>query len=161
MVQFYFDGTITGGTFKDNTYGIEIDTAGDYTLNGGTFSGNTKDINVTASSGIVNITTDVSGLTYQTAGATVNIIAPTITLTISGANNNSEIRVYKVSDDTELMGIENSSGDFTDDCSYVGVVKIIVHHLDYQYVNFEYTLTGVDANVPVPQQKDLTYNNPA
>jgi hypothetical protein len=155
-----FDGLISGGVYKDNTYAIEIDVAGDYTLNDITFSNNTKDINITATTGTVNITTNVSGITYITAGATVNILAPTTTLTITGITDNTEVRVYKVSDGTELIGVENSSGgSYTDDCSYVGDVQVVAHHIDYVYVSFIYTLTGSDVSIPIQQQFDSTYKN--
>jgi len=110
------DGTLIGGTFKDNSNGIEIDTVGEYTMNNLQLSGNTYDINVTAVSGTVTINTNVS-MTYQTAGATV-IINNDIPISVTALNDGSPIegaRVYliatgngPIADDTVILD------DFTD-----------------------------------------------
>ena len=143
-------------------YGMLIAGTGDITFDNVTFSGNTtKDIYFSATTGTINLTTNTAGITYDSAGATINIIAPTTTLTVTGIADNTEVRVYKESDDTELIGIENSTGgSFSADCSYVGNIYIVVHHLDYQYIRIEYTLAGINAIIPVQQQADSTYRNP-
>ncbi len=110
-----FDGLVSGGNYTDNSYAIEIDTAGDYTLNGCTFSGNTKDINVTASSGTVTIITDVIGLTYQSAGATVVIVAPltNYTLALPFIIDGSRVCVRNVTRSTILSNEIVAGGGFS------------------------------------------------
>jgi hypothetical protein len=79
---------------------------------------------------------------------------------LTGLQNGTEVRMYKVSDDSELTGVENSSGGkFTDFLNFAGDVLVVIHHIDYQYISFNYTLTGSDVSIPIQQQFDSTYKN--
>lgn len=156
-----FDGEINGGNYTNNSYAIEIDTAGDYTLNGGSFSGNTFDVNVTASSGIVNITTDVMGLTYQTAGATVNLIAPSVSLTVANILVGSEVRIYDKETagnnlGTELAGIEsNPSNTFIythEDAGNEVVIQVLKDGYEEEII--ESTLSVLNTIEKVYQKAD-------
>jgi len=160
-------GTITGGSIINNDYGIEIVAAGDYTLSGLTMSGNTKDINVTAATGTVNITVDFTAPTYQTAGATVNIIAPTPTFgfTVSPSIVGYEWRIYNVDGVGSLKGSVEQDGEesaVADNQAYThdGSAQVIAVQIlsqpthDYEEKVSYYTLDGTDQNVTINLDKD-------
>ena len=96
--------TLTAG--GSSIYGIRIAAAGTFSLASTTFSGFTKDIDVTATTGTVtiNLAAGQATPTYQTAGATVNIVASPVfqTVTISGAVAGSRIQIYDTTSSTEL-----------------------------------------------------------
>jgi len=96
--------TLTAG--GSSVYGIRIAAAGTFSLASTTFSGFTKDIDVTATTGTVtiNLAAGQATPTYQTAGATVNIVASPVfqTVTISGAVAGSRIQIYDTTSSTEL-----------------------------------------------------------
>jgi hypothetical protein len=152
-------------------HAIEIDTAGDYTFTGLVFTGfsasNNNDasmIDVTASSGTVNITIaggGTSSISYRTAGATVNIIAST-QITLSGLINGTEITVYDSGDGSEIDHVENVTGNsfsFTD--SAANVVDIYIHKADYYRADIlNFTIPSDDTTIPVSQRFDPNYQNP-
>jgi hypothetical protein len=53
----------------------------------------------------------------RSAGATVTISADT-TVTFAGMKDNSEVRIYKVSDDSVIAGIEDATTGTEDDRSF-------------------------------------------
>jgi len=108
-----FTSTVDAGD-----YAIEIDTAGDYEFVGFTYSGFTTDINVTAASGTVNITvTGGDTPTYQTAGATVNILTPVTNYTLQFPNiiDGSRFQIYNVTQAVELTNSTTSGGTGIDE----------------------------------------------
>ncbi len=152
-------GTISGGSIVDNLYGIEIASVGSYTLNDIIFSNNTYDINVTAVTGIVNITTNVAGLTYQTAGATVNILAPEITFTVIGLLAGSIVEIYdnEVVDNgnnNTKLGFDNNSGT-SFDYPHAGIsndVRIQVIKDGYEEIIQDFTLSNVNQSLNIVQE---------
>jgi len=160
--------TINGSTIKDcSTYGLRIDGVGNLTLDDVTFSENgTKDINVTATTGVVNITITGGGTTptFDTAGATVNIIVPSLTATVTPIIAGSRIRVYNETTGTEIVnvieptttwslgydeGTEFTAGD---------IVSIYITKLGY----LSQTITAIAAasswTVPAEQKVDTIYD---
>lgn len=100
----------TNCTFEASStaiYGLRIAAAGSFTLDATTFSGFTKDIDVTAATGTVTITLadGQATPTFQTAGATVNIVAnPTFqSVTVSGAVAGSRVQIYDTTNSVELF----------------------------------------------------------
>lgn len=93
---------------------LTIETAGDYDIQGCSFTGFTTDINITATTGTVNITlNDTQDTpTFTTAGATVNLLVPQTTYTLQLPNiiNGSRFQIYNVTDDTELTNTTVSGG---------------------------------------------------
>lgn len=86
------------------------------------------------------------------------------TLALNGLQSNSEVRVFRTSDDFELAGIENSGTDFSYDYEWSGVdteVYIVIHHLDYIPIRYEGQMLGSSGlTLPVQQQADRQYLNP-
>ena len=107
----------------------------------------------------------------------VNVVAGQVTLTITGLRENVEIRIHKLSDGTLLAGAEDHTQmtlDFTDNginyykfsYTYVGAaldgtdVFIQVISLAYEIQKINYTMTGLDASIPVQLRTDRNYINP-
>lgn len=115
-------GNISNCTFISDGTGYAITltgTAANFTLNnvtftgyaayqaGGTSTGN-EAIFINIASGNITISLTGSGNTpsFRTAGATVTV-SNDKTFTISNIVYNSEVRLFKISDDSELAGVEN------------------------------------------------------
>ena len=125
---------ITGSTFVSAGTGHAIEiggTAANFTLSGCIFTGyDTADPGTAANKAIfVNIaagsmTITISGGSgvaedyhVRSAGATVTISADT-TITFAGMKDNSEVRIYKVSDDSVVAGIEDATTGTEDNRSF-------------------------------------------
>lgn len=85
-------------------YAVRISVPGNYSLVGTSFSGYPTDIEVTATSGTVTLQLVLgqTAPTYTTAGATVVIVLPQATGTVSGFTVGSRVRVYNVTAATEV-----------------------------------------------------------
>jgi hypothetical protein len=89
----------------------------------------------------------------------------TTTVTFSGVNANSEIRVY-LPDTTEVAGVELCSANHALTWSvYAGgspnnTVRIVIVHPDYKIKEFMYTVALGNQSLPVQQELDKWYNNP-
>lgn len=86
------------------------------------------------------------------------------TLTITGLQNPSEVRIFESGTTTELAGEENiTDGTFTwvfDPVVYP-LVDIAVLSLGYQNIRFtDFALSLADLSIPVQQQLDRQYWNP-
>jgi hypothetical protein len=113
-------GAISNCTFVSSgtKHAIEISTAGTYSFSGNTFTGYASTDGSTGNECIYNnsggaVTLNVSGGTTPTirngSGATTTVNS-TVTVTVTPLATGSEVRAYKVSDGTELAGIESSTG---------------------------------------------------
>lgn len=89
----------------------------------------------------------------------------TTTVTFSGVNAGSEIRVY-LSDMTEVAGIESGAADqsLSWDVYAQGspnnTVRIVIIHPSYKIKEFTYTATAGSQSIPVQQEPDKWYSNP-
>jgi hypothetical protein len=103
---------IAFNTATSSNYAIEIGSAGNYTLTGVTYTGFTTDINVTATTGTVNITVDSTGdvPTYTTAGATVNILAPIVAVSNANLIDGTRVQIYNITKDLEIDNSVVSGG---------------------------------------------------
>lgn len=91
---------------------------------------------------------------FATAG-TPQTVSVSYALTMSGLQPNTEIRIYAVSDGSELTGIENSTDTFIWNFTHSGDfdVNIYIHNVDYEYIAFEnFTVTGNDISIPIQQR---------
>ncbi len=116
-------------------------------------------------------TTAITSLYIQSESTTVGrayqypLDTVDATLTLTNLRDNSEVRIYRASDDVELAGIENSSGgEFSYDYTWIGVdveVYIVIHHLNYLSIRYEGQLLGeLGLTLPIQQQTDRQYLNP-
>lgn len=89
----------------------------------------------------------------------------TTTVTFSGVNAGSEIRVY-LSDTTEVAGVESGAADqsLSWDVYASGspnnTVRIVIVHPSYKIKEFTYTATAGNQSIPVQQEPDKWYSNP-
>ncbi len=172
---------LSGTTYQNVNCAIEIRQATDatdytLTLNNITFvqNDNLRDIAVqyvgantltliNSSSNAVEVSNPAEkdldgGTTVLTGGGTINIVNPS-TLTLTGLQLNSEIRVYQAGTTTELAGVENSSTTFTANIS-ASSVDIVVHSLGYEYQKIEGANTSSNLTLPIQQRVDRNYRNP-
>jgi hypothetical protein len=95
---------------------------------------------------------------YATRNGTVNIITPT-TITLTGLQANSEVRLYQANTTIELGGVENSNT--SESFSIISdAVDIVVHSLEFEYLSLSNVNTAANATIPIQQRRDRTYNNP-
>lgn len=172
---------LSGTTYQNVNCAIEIRQATDatdytLTLNNITFvqNPNLKDIAVqyvgpntltliNSNSNAVEVSTPAEkdldgGTTVLTGGGTINIVNPS-TLTLTGLQLNSEIRVYQAGTTTELAGVENSGTTFNATVS-VSSVDIVIHSLGYEYQKIEGADTTTNLTLPIQQRVDRNYRNP-
>ena len=147
----------------NNPAGIEHpDSVGSpYTYTDLTFAANDFDIFNSSGSPIIVQAQGVSNPTTS-RGADVTI-ENVVSLTLTGLQEDSEVRIYRTSDGVELGGTENSTTSFELSYNYVGdtEVFIVIHHLNFRYLRITgVILTENDATLPVQQQIDRVYNNP-
>jgi hypothetical protein len=86
-------------------------------------------------------------------------------LVFTNVKNNSEIRIYRTSDNIELYGEEDViSGNFAYDYVWEGSdvsVYARIHCLNYQWLTYEnMSLVQGGINIPIVQQYDRQYLNP-
>lgn len=163
--EFISDGTGNG---------LEITgTASNITLSGLDFTGysTTVDankaiyVNISTGSMTINISGG-SGVTadshVRTAGCTVTVSAD-VTVTFTGMKNDTEVRVYRTSDDVEIGGIEDATAGTDNNRSYAWSapattsVYYVIHHWSgsapfYQTIRKEgYIVPATDTEVGINQ----------
>lgn len=116
--------TLTGIDFESYSLTVDADKAIYVNIATGSMT-----ININGGSGV---TADSH---VRTAGATVTISAD-VTITFSGMKDNSEVRIYRVSDGTEVDGIENATAGTTDNRTFTWsapaalAVNYVIHNWD-------------------------------
>ena len=145
-------------------HAVQISTAGNYTLTELTWTGygstgtDSAALDLTATTGTYNLTIDGgTSPTYKTAGATVNILND-VTITITGLQTGSEVRVYSSGTLTELNGVETSTSSFAFTATPTASLDIRIFHLSYQPIFISgYTVPSTNASIPIQQVIDRTY----
>lgn len=152
-------------------YAIEgFSAAGDYTITDVTFTGyagsdgstGNETIHVLATSGIVNI--NISGgttPTIHTAGATVNVIIPETTLTLTGMQTESDISILTAGTTTERVNVQENSGtSYPYNYSYAENDYIDIGVFKAGYIPFyirNYLLGNTNSSIPISQVIDRAY----
>lgn len=132
----------------------------------------------------VTISTDSANPTFRTIGTNnVTIVGPDRNLTITGIKDDTEIRITRTSDNTEIGGIETiqtigtkndgigtvTTSGTTDDRTFNFAyqysadipVRIAVVSIEFEVIYLSRTLGDSDLTISVSQQPDRNYNNPA
>jgi uncharacterized membrane protein len=118
---------------------------------------NANDVTTLFQQVIVRTVTDS---TAQTVQYPLDVVPAS--LTITNLQPNSEVRVYRLSDDVEIAGIENTGTSFQYNYSWSGSdtdVYIRIHHLNYQWLSYTVTLGQDGITIPVVQITDRQYEN--
>ena len=152
------------------THAIEFDATNSpttMTLVNQSYSGYGADTTTSAAlyfkrtSGTVTVNYDGDLPTYKTAGATISLVS-SVTITLTGLVDGTEVRVYKTSDDSVVDGIESTTGGTWAFSAAAGLgVYMRIFHVEYLPADIEgYTLPGSSTSLPVQQIFDRNYNNP-
>lgn len=109
----------------------------------------------------IRIVTD-STLTAQTDNLyPLDSIAASLLLT--GLKENSEVRVFRTSDDVELAGVEDSGTSFSYNYEWTGTdtnVYVVIHALGWLPIRYEgLVLDSSGIEIPVQQTIDRQYQN--
>ena len=121
----------------------------DMVVDGATYTG---DITTTGT-----ITLSNGGLIIGTATDSVGTTTVT-TLTLTGLQTNSEVRVYNAGTTTEIAGVENSGTSFSANIE-ASSVDIVIHSLGYEYQKIEGADTSANLTLPIQQRLDRNYQN--
>jgi hypothetical protein len=165
--------TITMGS--GGGHAIEVTTNGTYTFTGHTYTGyastNGQSNSTIYNNSTGNVTINVVGGDVPTvrngASATTTITA-SVNVTLTGMQDNSEVRVFLQDTTTVVDGIENAIGGSPGDRSFTfstaasTALDIRIINKTYEYLLIQYTTTGdASQSIPVQQSFDRTYENPA
>lgn len=105
-------GAVSCSFAKGNeTYAIELRTAGYYDLTDATFSGYTNELHVSAASGTVKIklaTGQPQPDVYNPNSCTIDFVQPTVDVTFAGLVAGSQVKVFAQGTTTELFSTTNS-----------------------------------------------------
>ena len=164
------DTNISGVSFYNYNGKIAIRVPASVTtlhLNGFYFDGSGTDLYWEGTSGTLTVYNDNGSNLDQSrtssAGGTVYVPPQSYTLTLTGLEDGTEVRIYKQSDMTELAGEESvTGGKFSYTYDYNGDVPvyIAIFNLDYDPIYMSYTLTNSNNTIPIQQTKDRWYYNP-
>jgi len=167
QTNFSFESDGTG-------HAIYITQAGTYNLNGWVYSGYgataSTDAVIHNNSGgavIINVSGGGDSPTYRNIGGSTTTVNASVTVTLTGLKDDTEVRVFTTATQTELAGIENATTGTTDNRSFsfsLGAgtgVDIRIINVAYEYVKLtNYIIPTTDTSVPVQQRVDRSYVNP-
>ena len=120
-------------TIKSSRYVGDITTTGTITLSNGAVA--------------IGTLTDTTGTTTTTS------------LTFTGLQSNTEVRVYAAGTTTEVAGVENSGTSVSFDISESSV-DVVLHALGYLNQRIDGLATTTNVTLPISQVLDRQYNNP-
>jgi hypothetical protein len=114
--------------------------------------------------GIVKLNLSSSNATtYRNTGSPpgATIINNLTSVTLTGLQTNTEVRIYETGTTNEIDGVENSGTSFTFQADATEFVDIVVHHKEYIHIRIEnYDVPNTDTTLPIEQEFDRNYNNP-
>lgn len=86
----------------------------------------------------------------------------TVNFKLTGLKENSEIRVLRQDNLSEIAGVELSGTTFSFDYVYSEDILCyaVVHHENYGYIRLEVELSNTNTSIPIQQQFDRNYKNP-
>ncbi|MHC4074181.1 MAG: hypothetical protein ACYTGS_19500, partial [Planctomycetota bacterium] len=150
-------GTTTG-------HAVKITATGSYDFNSLTFTGFGADGSNTAaiyndSGGVVTINSFGGSLpTVRNGTGATTTVNDSATLTLTGLQLNTEVRVFTAGTTTEVAGVENSGTSFSATIN-VPSVDIVIHSLGYEYQKIEGADTSANLTLPIQQRLDRNYQN--
>jgi hypothetical protein len=160
---------ISNTTFvsKGTGHALEINTAGSYAFVGNLFSGfgasGSTDATIYNTSGgqVTMSISDGDTPTYRNSPGSKTRIDSSITITLTGLVNPSEVRVYYAGTSNAVAGQEDvTSGTYAFAVGSGVSVDISILSLTYQILRIKSYSTTSSTTLPVQQQVDRQYNNP-
>ena len=159
-------GDFSGITINLPSSTVNINSAGSYDLSGIASSGSIEFDNLTASAVTVTVsatlTTTVASPTTGGGSLTIELPAFAPTVTLTGLQNPSEVRIFTAGTQTELAGQEVvTSGTYSVQLP-VGTTSIDIAILSLGYENARILgiSTTQDVSIPISQKLDRQYFNP-
>lgn len=169
--------TVTDSQFTSDgsSHAYEIDTAGSFSWTDNVVEGYAAVTGSTGNEVIYNtsggaVTINVSGgsgtISYRNLGAATTTINSTVSVTLTGMRDQTEVRVLEFGTNTELAGIENATDGTVDDRSFsfslsaATATSIKIHSLQYEHISIDYTIPSDAASIPIQQRFDRNYLNP-
>lgn len=154
-------------------HAIYITATGTYDFNNFTYSGygadGTTDAVVYNNSGGA-VTINIAGgdsITVLNGSGASTTVNNTVTVTLTGMKDNTEVRVYEAGTTTEIAGIEDATDGTTDDRYWSfsagggTLVDIRVFNVNWISQNIlNYTIPSSTTSLPVTQVTDRVYSNP-
>lgn len=154
---------LRNSSFSNNGVGILHLEAGTFSYIDLGFSDNTFDLRNDSGGHVTINLTGGSPPTVDNVGASTTEVQNVVTFRLTGLVDNTEVRIYRMSDDVELFGVENTLGGevaYEYNATEPTPVYIHIHNILYVFIRLELTLGANDATVPVQQRFDRNYSNP-
>lgn len=154
-------------TFTDNNIHIRVDVAGSISLNFDniTFNGGLFDIDYTGTGTLTaNMLNGSNAASASTSGGGTVVIVNSKTLTLTGLENPTEVRVFdNANPTTEVAGQEAvTTGTYSVAIDSGAYPSVIIHIMALGYENIRLTSISMasDTTIPISQQVDRQYANP-
>jgi hypothetical protein len=156
-------------------HGVQITLAGTYSFSGNSFTGYAATNGSTGNEAIFNnsggqVTLNVTGgtvPTFRNGTASTTTIVSSVSITVTGLRDNTEVRVYSTGTTTELAGIETVTSGTVDNRFFTFsltaglVVDITVVSVTYENERIVgYIIPSLASSIPVQQRFDRNYSNP-
>ena len=154
------------------------------------YSGNSTNaaLYATATSGTLNVSIAAGADTpsVRTAGVTVNILAPDRNFELTGLKDKTEVRLVEESTNSSIAGVEDVTGGVgtgfdngpgtvtvsgttnnnTFNYAYQfdsskSIFAAIISQSTFEIINLDSILENSDKSIPIQQQEDRNYNDPA
>lgn len=181
-------GSVNMGLTDDTTYyvrAVDANTLAFYTTVANA-NADTSRINLTATGAETHYINSMDAAVFNSSGGAVTInvtdgdtptirngpsattsVVSTVSVTLTGLKDNTEVRVYEAGTTVVVDGIENATNGSVDARTFSfsdspgDFVDIIIHNLSYRWLkisNFE--VPSQSSSVPVQQEFDRNYDNP-
>jgi len=151
-------GTTTGHAIKVGATGTYEFTSLSFTGFGADGTDTAAVFNDSGGAATINVFGGLAPTVKNGTGASTTVNTLT-TLTLTGLQANSEVRVYDAGTTTELAGVEDSGTSFTANIS-ASSADIVIHSLGYEYQKIEGANTSSNLTLPIQQRVDRNYRNP-
>lgn len=161
-------------SFLNNNAATWIANAGTYSFDGHNFNNNLYDVENSSPGDVtINLSNGSNASTSLNSGGGTTTFVSTANFTLTNLVPNSEVRIYHsgaTNDITtagfEFFGVENASDTVTyqygsDVVSSGKNAVVMIHAVNYNTIRFTVDLDGVDTSIPIQQQFDRNYSNPA
>jgi len=157
------DDDVVNCVWINNGRAVSVTTTDTYAFTGHSFSGNAVGVrNDSNGATTINVSNGESpGSNTENVGSASTTINATYDYTLTNLVTGSEVRIFKVSDESELAGVESSGTTFTYQHSGAAIaIYVIVQKVDYEWLRINDTLAAAAASVKVFQRADRNYANP-
>lgn len=103
---------------------------------------------------------DLNNVVFKDVTGTEVSYPLSVSFELTGLVPNSEVRIYRSSDMSEIAGVEDSTTSFSYTYEYTSdiPVYVVIHNVGYEYININTTLTASSTSIPIQQRFDRVSN---